>query len=126
MIALVILYVVYVVVFAFIEGMDVSILELLNLKLLSDKDSAANSTPGFPFNYSLIIFIVETELTIRWNHIEGVDSVSRTGQIIPLVIAGAGFVRVAWKYIVYSLKENTSTSSISIFPRNYMKLTGQM
>ena len=65
-------------------GLELTILELLILKLLQDKDAAPDSTPGFPFNYSLVAFVIETELTIRWNHIQGVDSVTGTGQIIQI------------------------------------------
>lgn len=113
-----ILYTAFHIVSAIIKRQNVSILEILNLKWFEDKDSAVKSAPGSSLNLSFVVFIITTELAIRWNHIKGVNSISGTGQILPLVIAGANFVRVIWKYIVYALKENAGTPSLLISPRN--------
>jgi hypothetical protein len=49
------------------------------------------------FSLALLFFILSTELEIRWNHISGVQSIRGTGQILPIVVAGAALVRVLWK-----------------------------
>jgi len=47
----------------------------------------------------LVPFILSTEFLIKWNHINGVDSLGSTGQLIPLVIGGSGLVRVLYGII---------------------------
>jgi hypothetical protein len=47
----------------------------------------------------LVGLILATELLVRWNHIEGVGAVKGTGQLLPIIVAGGGFVRVFWKVI---------------------------
>lgn len=48
----------------------------------------------------LVAFILSTELSIKWNHISGVESLGSTGQLIPLIIGGSGLVKVLYKIIV--------------------------
>lgn len=52
----------------------------------------------------LVFFIVASELNIRWNHIRGVNSLGSTGQLIPLVVAGSGLIRVLYKCILHYLR----------------------
>ena len=62
----------------------------------------------FPLNpgilFPLFGFILNIELLIRWNHISGVHKIDGTGQIIPLVVAVTGLIRVCWKLIVRVIK----------------------
>lgn len=43
---------------------------------------------------ALILFIVGVEKIIKWNHIQGVDSLGSTGQLLPLIIGLGGVFRV--------------------------------
>ncbi|KAI9821374.1 MAG: hypothetical protein M1832_003380 [Thelocarpon impressellum] len=53
------------------------------------------------FSFSpLAILILGTELLIRWNHIEDVSAIMGTGQLLPVIVAGGGLVRVFWKFLV--------------------------
>jgi hypothetical protein len=45
----------------------------------------------------VVFIILSTELMVQWNHIEGVDSISGTGQLIPVVVGGVGFLDVLQK-----------------------------
>jgi hypothetical protein len=49
---------------------------------------------------SMVFFILSTELVIRWNHIQGVDTMGSTGQILPIVTAVGSFVTVAWQLVL--------------------------
>jgi len=46
----------------------------------------------------VVVINIATELTIKWNHIAGVDSVSSAGQMIPLIIGAAAVVRIFYKW----------------------------
>lgn len=43
---------------------------------------------------SLISFMLTVELMIRWNHIDGVNELGSTGQLLPLIMAVGSFIRV--------------------------------
>ena len=49
------------------------------------------------FVFLLPALIVDPELQIRWNHIEGVGTVRSTGQLIPLVVAVSGLLNTLYK-----------------------------
>jgi hypothetical protein len=54
--------------------------------------------------FSMVFFILSTELTIRWNHIGGVNTMGSTGQILPIVTATASFISVMWQLVVNMMK----------------------
>lgn len=74
----------------------------LTFKKTNDDEEPRSSHVSL--NLTLVFFIINTELVIRWNHIQTVNTISGTGQIIPIVVAGAGLVRVIWKLVVFVLK----------------------
>jgi hypothetical protein len=43
------------------------------------------------------VFILTTELELRFNHIRGVQTVNGSGQILPIVIGGGSLLVVLWK-----------------------------
>ena len=45
-----------------------------------------------------VVINIATELTINWNHITDVDSISSAGQMIPLIIGAAAVVRIFYKW----------------------------
>jgi hypothetical protein len=47
----------------------------------------------------MAIFILFIELTIRYNHIRGMNELGSTGQLLPLVVGGSGLVKVVYKMI---------------------------
>ena len=79
------------------------VLAFLFMRGGSDEESEL-SFSFFGTFFTLVFFILNTELVIRWNHISGVHNVTGTGQVIPLVVAAAGLVRVIWKFLVLILK----------------------
>jgi hypothetical protein len=46
-----------------------------------------------------IIVVTATELTIRWNNIQGVNILGSAGQTIPFVIGVCSFVRILYVYV---------------------------
>lgn len=52
------------------------------------------STSNLTLSTGLILFIIGVEMMVRWNHIEGVDSLGSTGQLLPLIIGVGGMFRV--------------------------------
>jgi hypothetical protein len=48
----------------------------------------------------LAFFVIAVELQIAWNHLDGVDSIQTTGQIIPLVIGGFSFIRSGYMLVL--------------------------
>lgn len=44
-----------------------------------------------------IVNVVSTELTLKWNHVEGINELSSIGQIIPLVVGVGSMIAVIWK-----------------------------
>ena len=69
-----------------------------------DQTPSSKVTTLVLFSFNLVFFIATTELIIRWNHVQDVNNISGTGQIIPVVVAGAGLVRVLWKITVNDMK----------------------
>lgn len=49
---------------------------------------------------ALILFIVSVEMMVRWNHIQGVNSLGSTGQLLPLIIGVGGMFRVIHNLLV--------------------------
>lgn len=49
------------------------------------------------FSLELPVFVLMIELMIKWNKIEGVNTIRNTGQLIPLVVGASGLVRVLYK-----------------------------
>ncbi|KIO21841.1 hypothetical protein M407DRAFT_28553 [Tulasnella calospora MUT 4182] len=51
------------------------------------------------FKFFVLGFTVaSTELIIRWNHIQNVNSIGGTGQLIPLIVACLAFIRLLYKF----------------------------
>ena len=47
--------------------------------------------------FLLIAFlVVQVELTIYWNNVSGLQSISQLGQLLPLIIGVGGLVKVLW------------------------------
>ncbi|KAI9892527.1 MAG: hypothetical protein M1814_001484 [Vezdaea aestivalis] len=51
------------------------------------------------FPLELVLFVLFVELTIRWNHISGVNQLSSTGQLLPFIVGASSLVRVVYKAI---------------------------
>ncbi|KIO27777.1 hypothetical protein M407DRAFT_22953 [Tulasnella calospora MUT 4182] len=49
--------------------------------------------------------IASTELLIQWNHIHNVHSVEGTGQLIPLIVACVGFIRIVHNLFTAAVEE---------------------
>ena len=52
-----------------------------------------------------VFFAIGIELSIKWNHISGVNQVNSTGQLLPLVVGTAGSLKVLLKLVVNLVKE---------------------
>ncbi|KAI5807509.1 hypothetical protein DFH27DRAFT_322488 [Peziza echinospora] len=46
----------------------------------------------------MMLFIISVELLISWNDIDGVNTVLSTGQLIPMVIGIAGFLKILFRW----------------------------
>ncbi|PVF95411.1 hypothetical protein CPB86DRAFT_788059 [Serendipita vermifera] len=44
-----------------------------------------------------VFVVISIEFTIKWNRIEGVDSIWGTGQLLPITVAAGGALRTFWK-----------------------------
>ena len=45
----------------------------------------------------IVALIVQVELTIVWNHMQGLQNLDTLGQLIPFIIGVGGLVQVLWK-----------------------------
>jgi hypothetical protein len=55
---------------------------------------------GIVFNLIVAVIVVAaTELTIKWNQIQGVNSLASAGQTIPFAIGVALFIRIWYVYL---------------------------
>jgi len=57
----------------------------------------------------IILFITQVELTIVWNHISGLNSLTSLGQLIPFILGVGGFLKVLWskwRLVRSGIKEN--------------------
>ena len=52
---------------------------------------------------SIVWFIVSIETTIRWNNIRGVNTITSTGQLLPLVLGGVSMARVLKRVLLLAL-----------------------
>ena len=66
----------------------------------------SSSRKAFLQNLSIILGLIiavtvvtATELTIKWNNIQGVDTLASAGQTIPFAIGLASFVRIMYVYL---------------------------
>ena len=62
-----------------------------------DKENLNSAIGSLVF---LALYILATELQMRWNHLDGINSVNTTGQIIPLVLGCLSLIRS-----IYLLKD---------------------
>lgn len=69
-----------------------------------DDDKVFLSLTNTYFGFGLAFFILSVELTIRWNHIQGVQDIQSTGQILPLAVGGAGLIRVLYKFLIKAMR----------------------
>lgn len=44
----------------------------------------------------IILFITQVELTIVWNHVSGLNSLTSLGQLIPFILGVGGLLKVLW------------------------------
>lgn len=63
--------------------------------------SVPNSTTGWAFDAGrqfvfIILLVIQVELTIAWNHVSGLQSLSTVGQLIPFILGVGGLVKVLW------------------------------
>lgn len=58
----------------------------------------------------LIVLIAAVELTIHFNHINGVNRIDTAAQTIPLLLSMGIFVRVIFFYFASSLDDDSSSS----------------
>ena len=59
--------------------------------------------------FSFCIFVGQvlgTELTLRWNHVRGLQGIGTLGQLIPLVIGLGGLVKVFWEWFQSSWEKS--------------------
>lgn len=76
-------------------------------------------------SFALGSTIASTELIIRWNHIQNVNSVGGTGQLIPLIVSCLSFIRLAYKLFTQARPEKTNppTNSPSFVTNASLHLT---
>ncbi|KAI9841847.1 MAG: hypothetical protein M1838_003365 [Thelocarpon superellum] len=64
-----------------------------------DEDKHQITNVSFSFT-PLAFFVAGTEMLIRWNNIAGVNTIAGTGQLLPVIVAGGGLLRVVWKSLI--------------------------
>ena len=52
---------------------------------------------------SIVWFIVSIEMTIRWNHIQGVNTIESTGQLLPTVLGAVSLSRTLKRLVLFAL-----------------------
>ena len=67
--------------------------------LLARVESLVASFTTIMFSSLYVFSAIGIELTIKWNHISGVNQVNSTGQLLPLVVGVAGSLRVLLKWV---------------------------
>jgi hypothetical protein len=68
-------------------------------------------------------FVASIELTIRWNHIEGVSTIRTTGQLIPFIIGIASFGQAVKKVVIYLIIKVRDASMSRDYHNYKVKLT---
>lgn len=63
----------------------------------SEFDIPNTSKSNIAFSTALVLFIIGVELMIKWNHIQGVNDIGSTGQLLPLIIGVGGTFRVVYR-----------------------------
>lgn len=61
---------------------------------------------------SIVWFIMSIELTIRWNGVQGVDTIQTTGQLIPFIIGCVSISQVMKKVFFMGLRGVSARSSL--------------
>lgn len=75
---------------------------------------------------TIVIMIVQIELTISWNHIQGLQRLNTLGQLIPFILGVGGLVQVLWgksKEIMSGQKEimNEELGEYEVAMQTYIK-----
>jgi hypothetical protein len=60
----------------------------------------------------LAFYIIASELQLKWNHLDGINSVNTTGQIIPLTLGVLSLVRSIW-LLKYSKPRGERTEDVA-------------
>lgn len=61
------------------------------------------ATDGKSFGFGLVflaIFVAGVELIIKWNHIQGVDRIDSTGQLLPFVVSLGTLISLIWRGVI--------------------------
>ena len=64
--------------------------------------------------FVIILFIVQVEITIVWNHISGLNSLTSLGQLIPFILGVGGLLKVVWskwRLVRSGVRENPDVSA---------------
>jgi hypothetical protein len=74
----------------------------------SSRTDETQSYVNFGIIFVLAFLTVSTELIIKWNDIQDVNSIQSTGQILPVVVGGGGLIRTIWKFclLITGLEED--------------------
>lgn len=64
----------------------------------------------------LPFFVVFTEMTIKWNHIDGLGRIGSTGQLLPLVVGLSNLVKVLYKVGFKAFRGDYRMRYLSSFP----------
>ena len=77
------------------------------MPVVTNTDSALdreNRALSFGAFFYFTFYLVAAELQLKWNRIEGVQSVAPTAQIIPLGIGSLSLLRSLWIWIAHNYK----------------------
>lgn len=72
----------------------------------------ASTTKWFGFVQGVTrlgMFILAVELIIKWNHIQGVNKMGSTGQILPFVVAVGGLMSATCQFLLQTVSVEAST-----------------
>lgn len=61
----------------------------------------------------IILFITQVELTIVWNHVSGLNSLTSLGQLIPFILGVGGLLKVLWskwRLVRSGIREDSKSS----------------
>ena len=62
----------------------------------------------------IVVLVLQVELTIAWNHISGLSSLSSLGQLIPFILGVGGLIKVLWakwRLVCSGMKEEDERKS---------------
>jgi hypothetical protein len=71
---------------------------------VKDDGTPVTRLTNISLSFAIFMFIISTELVIKYNNIQDVNNMGSTGQLFPIVTASSSFVSVLYQFVIKTMR----------------------